>query len=341
MNKYSIAIVGANSLIGSEILRILEIRKFPLSFLRLLAVGNLTNKTLRFMQQDIPIEELTHEAFRNIDLAFFCAGVDATRHFAKAAVRDGVLVIDNSDEYRLDSDHPLVIPEVNADDIVRHTGIIVNPNSHVIPMVMALYPLEKVNHIIRVIVTTYQSVSDLDSAGINELTEQTQQVLRGEKIIPHVFSHQIAFNVLPQIDVFYESGYTKEEIRLINESRKIMRVENISISSTCVRVPVYIGHSEAVYIEFSNQITPDDVRNILRVSPGIRIDDEPTIGLYPQPINVINSDDIFVGRVRQDFTSRNGIAMWIVADNIRKGAALNMVQIAEETIRRDCLKPRN
>jgi aspartate-semialdehyde dehydrogenase len=337
MKKYSIAIVGVDSIVGNEILHILEQREFPISFLRLLAADSPEGKTLKFSGQDTPLEELTHDAFRNIDIAFFTAGVDVTRHFARTAVKDGVFVIDNSDEYRLDSDYPLVVPEVNVEDIREHQGIIVNPSSHVIQTVMALYPLEKSNHIIRATIVTHHPVSDLGYAANDELTLESRQAMEGQKVVPHVFQHQLAFNLLPQVDVFYESGYSREEMRLINESRKIMHVENISISATCVRVPVYSGLSEAIHIEFASKTSEDEIRNILREWPGIRIEDDLTIGLYPQPLLVTGTDEIFIGRIRQDILNPNGIAMWVVADNIRKGAALNMIQIAEETVKRNWL----
>ena len=339
MNKYRIAVVGADNFTGEELLHILEQRGFPISFVRFLTEDNPNGKTLNFSGEEVPLEELTHNAFRDIDIAFFTAGVDATRHYARTAVKDGAVVIDNSDEYRLDSDYPLVVPEVNLDDLKSHTGIIVNPNSHVIQTVMALAPLEKANHIVRASIVTYHSVSDLGTAASDELTLQSKQILEGRSIVPHVFQHQIAFNILPQVDTFYDSGYTKEEIRLINESRKIMHVENIRISPTCVRVPTYVGICEAIHIEFANAMTVDEVQNIYRSSPGIRIEDEATIGLYPQPVRVAGTDEIFIGRIRQEITNPNGIALWVVCDNLRKGTVLNMVQIAEELINRDWLKP--
>jgi aspartate-semialdehyde dehydrogenase len=227
---------------------------------------------------------------------------------------------------------PLVIPEVNPEDIKKHQGIIANPNCSTIQTVVALFPLHKVNPIKRVIVDTYQSVSGTGIAAMQELTTQLKLVLEGREVIPHIYPHQIAFNLLPEIDVFLDNGYTKEEWKLVEETRKIMHTEDMAISATCVRVPVWIGHSEAMHVEFTNPITPDEVRDILAHAPGVRVLDDPVVSLYPQPWAVAGSNDVFVGRIRRDTSCPNGVAMWVVADNLRKGAALNAVQIAETMI---------
>jgi len=227
---------------------------------------------------------------------------------------------------------PLVVPEVNAADIEWHKGIIASPKCSTIQMVVALYPLHKVNPIKRIVVSTYESVSSSGSAALKEMTNQARLVLEGRRICPHVYSHQIAFNILPEIGVFLDNGYTKEEQRMTEETRKIMHVEDIAISATCVRVPVWFGHSEAVNVEFSSPITPEEAKKILVQATGVRVLDDPTVSFYPQPWAASGSDNVFIGRIRKDVSHPNGLVMWIVADNVRKGAALNVVQIAEEGI---------
>lgn len=237
----------------------------------------------------------------------------------------------------MDPKVPLVVPEINPGDIKKHRGIIANPNCSTIQMVIALYPLHKVNPIERAVVTTFQAVSGTGTAAVDELILQSKQVLNGQATVPHVYPHQIAFNVLPEIDVFLDNAYTKEEWKIVEETRKIMHADNIAISATCVRVPVLVGHSEAINIEFSKPISPDDARHILIQAPGIKLLDEPTISLYPQPWSVAGTDEVFVGRIRRDASHDNGIVMWVVADNLRKGAALNAIQIAEEVVQMGCL----
>jgi len=234
---------------------------------------------------------------------------------------------------------PLVVPEINPEDIKWHKGIIANPNCATIQMVVALYPLHKVNPIKRIVVATYQSVSDMGSTAIEELRTQMRQVLDGKSTVPHVFPHQIAFNLLPEIDVFLDNGYTREEWKMVEETRKIMHAPEMAISATCVRVPVLVGHSEAVHVEFTQPMSPDDAIRILSQAPGVKILDDPAISLYPQPWPVVGTDDVFVGRIRRDVSHPNGLVMWIVADNVRKGAALNAVQIAEEMIKRGWVHP--
>ena len=239
----------------------------------------------------------------------------------------------------MDSRVPLVVPEVNPEDIKWHKQIIANPNCSTIQMVVALYPLHKVNPIKRIIVDTYQAVSGTGSAAVDELTTQAKQVLEGQTTIPHVYPHQIAFNTLPEIDVFLDNGYTKEEWKLVEETRKIMHADDIAISATCVRVPVFTGHSEAVNIEFSQPMSPDEARRILAQAPGVKLLDDPAISLYPQPWSAAGTDEVFVGRIRQDASHPCGLNMWVVADNMRKGAALNAVQIAEEMVKRGWIHP--
>jgi aspartate-semialdehyde dehydrogenase len=251
----------------------------------------------------------------------------------------GAVVIDNSAAFRMDKAVPLVVPEVNVDDIRWHKGIIANPNCSTIQMVVALYPLHKVNPIRRIVVATYQSVSGTGAAAVDELRTQVKQVLEGEVTVPHVYPHQIAFNVLPEIDVFLDNGYTREEWKMLEETRKIMHDDSIFVSATCVRVPVLVGHGEAVNVEFALPMAVDEAQRIISRAPGVKVLDDTAISLYPQPWAAAGSDEVFVGRIRRDESHPNGLAMWIVADNLRKGAALNAVQIAEEMIKRDWVKP--
>jgi aspartate-semialdehyde dehydrogenase len=334
MTGYSVAIVGATGMVGREFIKVLGQRKFPVDGVRLLASDRSSGKKLFVNHDEIVVEETTAESLKDIDIAFFSAGAEVSRHFAPIAAQAGAVVIDNSSAFRMEPDIPLVVPEVNPEDIGRHKGIIANPNCSTIQMVVALYPLHKVNPIKRIVVSTYQAVSGTGAAAVDELTTQTKQVLDGQTPVPHVYPHQIAFNVLPEIDVFMDNGYTREEWKMVEESRKIMHADELAISATCTRVPIFTGHSEAVNVEFTDIISADEAERILSKAPGVRVLDDPTISLYPQPWMVAGSDEVFVGRIRQDASSPRGLVMWIVADNLRKGAALNAVQIAEEGIKR-------
>jgi len=334
MKGYNVAIVGATGLVGQEFIKILEQRGFPIDTIHFLASDRSAGKKLFFSHAEIKVKETVPESFQGIDIALFSAGAGPSRHFSPIAAQSGAVVIDNSSAFRMDSEVPLVVPEVNPEDIKWHQGIIANPNCSTIQMVVALWPLHKVNPIKRIIVDTYQSVSGAKSAAVRELTTQARQVLDGQEITPQVFPHQIAFNVLPEIDVFLDNAYTKEEWKMVEETRKIMHAENLPISATCVRVPVFTGHSEAVHVEFSRPMSPDEARDILAQIPGVKVLDDPTISLYPQAWPAAGTDEVFVGRIRQDASHPRGLAMWIVADNLRKGAALNAIQIAEEMIKR-------
>ena len=339
MKAYRVAIVGATGMVGQEFIKVLEQRNFPVESLDLLASDRSAGKKLYFNHREIEVKETTPESFKGIDIALFSAGADISRYFAPLAVQAGAAVVDNSSAWRMDPKVPLVVPEINVEDIKKHKGIIANPNCSTIQMVVPLYPLHKTNPIKRIIASTYQSVSGTGIAAMDELTNQTKQVLNGQTVVPHVYSHQIAFNVLPEIDVFLDNAYTKEEWKMVEETRKIMHDDNIAVSATCVRVPVFIGHSEAVTVEFTNSISPDEARRILSQSPGVKLMDDPAISLYPQAYSAAGTDDVYVGRIRRDVSHSNSLVMWIVADNIRKGAALNSVQIAEEMIKRDWLRP--
>jgi len=339
VKDYKVAIVGATGLVGQEFIKVLLQRNFPISSLRLLASDRSAGKKLSVDNEEIEVEETVPELFEGIDIALFSAGAEISRHFSPIAAQQGVAVVDNSSAFRMETSVPLVVPEVNPEDIKRHKGIIANPNCSTIQMVVALYPLHKANPIKRIIVDTYQSVSGTGSTAIEELRVQARQVLDGQATIPHVYPHQIAFNVLPEIDVFLDSGYTKEEWKMVEETRKIMHADNIAISATCARVPVFVGHSEAIHLEFSQPISPDEAQQILAQAPGIKILDDTTVSLYPQAWSAAGTDAVFVGRIRQDASHPNGLAMWVVADNLRKGAALNTVQIAEEMIKNNWINP--
>ncbi|UCB43569.1 MAG: aspartate-semialdehyde dehydrogenase [Dehalococcoidales bacterium] len=338
MSEYRVAIVGATGLVGQEFINVLEQRDFPMLSVKLLASDRSAGRKLFVRHQEIEVEETVPESFEGIDIALFSAGGDTSRHFAPIAAKAGAVVIDNSSAWRMEKAVPLVVPEINPEDCKWHKGIIANPNCSTIQMVVALYPLHKVNPIKRIIVDTYQSVSGVGgAAALEELTTQARQVLGGEPTVPHVFPHQIAFNVLPEIDVFLDNDYTKEEWKMLEETRKIMHADTIAVSATCVRVPVFIGHSEAVHVEFSHPMTPDEARQILARAPGVKVLDDNSVSLYPTAWQSARTDDVFVGRIRQDASHANGLAMWVVADNLRKGAALNAVQIAEEVIKQGCL----
>ncbi len=338
MKALSVAIVGATGLVGREFIKVLEQRNFPMSSIKLYASDRSAGKRVFIGHNEVEVKETSSDSFHNIDIALFSAGSEISRYFSPIAAQSGTLVIDNSAAFRMEPKVPLVVPEINPEDIKNHQGIIANPNCSTIQMVVALYPLHKVNPIKRIVVSTYQSVSGTGAAAMEELTTQTKLVLEGQNTIPHVYPHQIAFNLLPEIDVFLDSGYTKEEWKMLEETRKIMHAPDIAVSATCVRVPVYIGHSEAVSVEFSRPISPDEARYILAHAPGVKIIDDPSVSLYPQAWAAAGTDDVFVGRIRADASHSNGLVMWVVADNLRKGAALNAVQIAEEAVRRGWVK---
>jgi len=334
MKSFNLAIVGATGLVGQEFIKVLEQRHFPMALIQLYASDRSVGKKLKVNHQEIEVKETIEGSFKEADIALFSAGAEISRHFSPIAAQAGAAVIDNSAAFRMEPDVPLVVPEVNPEDIKNHQGIIANPNCSTIQMVVVLYPLHKVNPIKRFTVSTYQSVSGTGAAAIEELSAQSKIVLQGGKAKPQVYPHQIAFNLLPEIDLFLDNGYTKEEWKMIEETRKIMHAPDIAISATCVRVPVYIGHSEAIQVEFTYPMSPEEARHILAQAPGVKVMDNPATGLYPHPWLAAGKDEVFVGRIRQDASHPNGLALWIVSDNLRKGAALNAVQIAEEMIQR-------
>jgi aspartate-semialdehyde dehydrogenase len=339
VKNYNVAIVGATGLVGQEFIRILVQRRFPMAAVRLMASDRSAGKRLPVGDREIEVEDTATASFNGVDIALFSAGAEQSRHFAPVAAAAGAVVVDNSSAWRMDKEIPLVVPEVNPEDIRLHKGIIANPNCSTIQLVVALYPLHKVNPIRRIVVDTYQSVSGTGTAAVEELKAQARQVLNDEPIIPHVYPHQIAFNVLPEIDVFLDNGYTREEWKMVEETHKIMHAPEIAISATCARVPVLVSHSEAVNVEFSQPMTVDEALQILSRAPGVKVLDDTAVSLYPQPWSAAGTDEVFVGRIRQDASHPNGLAMWVVADNLRKGAALNTIQIAEEMIKRNWVKP--
>lgn len=339
MKEYRVAIVGATGLVGSEFIKVLEQRNFPMSSVGLFASDRSAGKKLVVKGKEIEVLETTDDCFKGYDISLFSAGAGISKQFAPASAKAGAVVVDNSAAWRMDKDVPLVVPEVNIDDIKKHNGIIANPNCSTIQMVVVLYPLHKVNPIKRIIVDTYQAVAGTGTPAIEELKVQVRQVLDGKPTKPDVYPHQIAFNALPEIDVFLENGYTKEEWKMVEETQKIMHAPEVKVSATCVRVPVLIGHSEAVHVEFTHPMTPAEARDILSKAPGVIVQDDPKTHTYPQAWPSAGTDPSYVGRIRQDASNPNGLAMWIVSDNLRKGAALNAVQIAEEMIKRNWLNP--
>jgi len=326
---YVVAVVGATGAVGTEMIEVLVERKFPVTRLVLLASTRSAGGTVTFEGNEVPIEVLTKDSFAGVDIALFSAGADLSREFAPIAVKAGAVVIDNSAAWRMTPEVPLVVPEVNAHDIQRHKGIIANPNCSTIQMVVALKPLHDEARIKRIVVTTFQSVSGTGKDAMDELMAECQDLLSFKSASPKVYPYQIAFNCLPQIDDFLPSGYTKEEMKMVHETRKIMGDQSIHVTATTVRVPVYVGHSEAVNIETERKLSANDARAILSTAPGVLLYDDPAHKIYPMPLEVAGKDEVYVGRVREDESIANGLNLWVVADNLRKGAALNAVQIAE------------
>lgn len=332
--SYRIAVIGATGLVGQEFMKIALQRCFPIKWLRLFASSRSAGKRITFGESEIEVEEASAKSFRGTDIAFFSATTEVSRNLIPEAVKAGAVCIDDSAAWRMEPHVPLVVPEVNAADVEWHKGIISIPNCPTTPLVQTLWPLHQVNRVRRVIVDTYQSVSGTGVRAMQELTEQARAVLEGKPPVSHVYPHQIGFNLLPHIDVFLGSGYTKEEWKIINETKKIMHEPDLAVSATAVRVPVFNSHSEAVHVEFEQPITPEEVTDILREAPGVTLQDEASVNLYPTPVMAAGRDDTFVGRIRQDASHPNGIAFWLCSDNLRKGAALNAIQIAEELVAR-------
>ncbi len=331
-NGLVLAVAGATGAVGREMLRILEERNFPADQVRALASSRSKGTKLPFQGGQLTVEELREDSFEDIDLALFSAGGGTSKEFAPIAVRSGCVVVDNSSAWRMDPEVPLVVPEVNPHDLNTHSGIIANPNCSTIQMVMVLKPLHDYGQIKRVVVSTYQAVSGSGQKAVEELQNQVRALFNMQEPECNVYPHQIAFNCLPHIDDFIENDYSKEEMKMVNETKKILGDDSVGVTATTVRVPVFYGHSESVNIETEKKISPQEARVILSQFPGVNVLDNPKEKIYPLAINSAGQDDTFVGRIREDETIENGLNMWIVSDNIRKGAALNTIQIGEKLL---------
>lgn len=327
--RYHIAVVGATGAVGVEMLRVLERRAFPVASIRAFCSKRSVGKLVGFRNEKISVAELTRDSFRGIDLALFSAGTPVAREFAPIARDSGAVVIDNSSTFRMDPDVPLVIPEINGEDVKLHRGIIANPNCTTAVALMAIYPLHRAFHVTRVFAASYQAVSGSGARAIAELEQQVRAFAEKQAAQPQVYPHPIAFNVFPHVDVFLEGGYTKEEMKMQNEGSRIMHHPEFRASVTCVRVPVYRAHSVAVSAEFSKAVSVERAREVLAKAPGLELVDEPARNRYPMPLHVAGKDNCEVGRVRRDCALENGLAFWVSGDQLLKGAALNAVQIAE------------
>lgn len=328
-DQYNVAVAGATGAVGRKMLEILEERKFPVATLKALASAKSVGQTLTFNGGPVTVEELNENSFEGVDISLFSAGASVSRQFAPSAVKSGCIVIDNSSAFRMEPDVPLVVPEVNPDAINSNAGIIANPNCSTIQMVVVLKPIHDKFKIKRVVVSTYQSVSGSGQKAIKELQNQIKNLLDGKTAELNVYPHQIAFNCIPHIDIFLDNGYTKEEMKMIDETRKILSDPSILVSPTTVRVPVFYSHSESINVETLRPINAREVRELLSGMDGIRVTDNPETNEYPLAIDGAGKDEVFVGRIRDDISCKNAINFWVVSDNLRKGAALNAVQIAE------------
>jgi aspartate-semialdehyde dehydrogenase len=344
-NGYHVAVVGATGAVGQKMLETLEDRNFPIKELSLLASKRSAGKTVTFKGEEVTIKEATPEAFAGVDIALFSAGGSVSKQLAKEAVKRGAVVVDNTSAFRMDPDVPLVVPEVNEADLQHHNGIIANPNCSTIQMVVALQPIRKAFGLKRVIVSTYQSVSGSGATAMEELRQQSQDFLAGNEMKAEILPvkgdkkhYPIAFNALPQIDLFQDNGYTFEEMKMINETKKIMHLPELQVAATCVRLPFFQSHAESVYIEIENDdVTVEQIRSLLLDAEGIILQDDPSTQTYPTPLDATGKRDVFVGRIRKDLDNPNGFHLWVVSDNLLKGAAWNSVQIAERLIENDWL----
>lgn len=343
-DKYNVAIMGATGAVGTQFLSILEERNFPVDELKLFASEKSKGRKLKFRGKSYKVGVLGHNSFKGIDIVLSSAGAQRSLEFLPSAVKAGAVCVDNSSAFRMDKDTPLVVPEVNPHQIGSHKGIIANPNCSTIQAVVALSPIHKAAKIKRIVCSTYQSVSGAGQKKILEMEKQTEaidKVVDNWNIGSHTvdnflikeFTHQIAFNLIPHIDVFGENAYTKEEMKFVNETRKIMEDESIRVTATCVRVPIFFAHSESINVETEKKLSAKEARKILSTAPGIIVSDEPAKGKYPMPLFAEGKNEVFVGRIREDESVENGLNLWVVSDNLRKGAALNAVQIAELLIK--------
>ncbi len=331
---YRVAVVGATGAVGMHMIKVLQERNFPVGRLFLVASERSAGRRIAFKGEEHEVVALRDFDFSSIDIALFSAGSSVSKEYAPKAVESGCIVVDNSSAFRMDDSVPLVVPEVNPQDVDWHKGIIANPNCSTIQMVVAIDPLHRVNRIKKIVVSTYQAVSGKGLKAVEELKNQSADVLSNKDVVPEQFPHQIAFNVLPHIDVFVEDGYTKEEMKMLNETRKIMGDSEIDVAATTVRVPVFIGHSESVWVKFEEEMSVNRVKDILKDADGVVVVDEPSAARYPLAVDVAGRDEVFVGRIRRDLNDPSAILMWVVADNLRKGAATNAVQIAELLVKR-------
>ena len=333
-SKYNVAVVGAKGAVGSEMIQILEERKFPVAELRLFGSARSKGTTTRFQGRDIAIQELkfSPDEFTGVDIILSSPGASVSAKFVPHAIKAGAVVIDNTSAFRMNPKVPLVVPEVNPEDIAKHKGIIANPNCSAIIMLMAIAPLHKKSRIKRILCSTYQSASGAGRKAMKELETQTRDFLDGKAIKKEVFPHQIAFNLFSHNSAIEENGYNGEELKMIQESRKILHADSIRIATTCVRVPVFRAHSEAIYVEFERKMSVDKARHFLSKAPGIKLVDDPKNNHFPMPIEASGGDDVLVGRIREDLSCKNGLALFVAGDQLRKGAALNAVQIAEALI---------
>ncbi|MFO7554212.1 MAG: aspartate-semialdehyde dehydrogenase [Desulfobacterales bacterium] len=331
VKKFNVAVAGATGAVGNQMISCLEESNFPVKSIKFLATSRSVGRKLKYMGREIDVEELTENSFKGVDIALFSAGGGTSEKFAPFAAKDGCVVVDNSSAWRMDPEVPLVVPEVNPHAIAhfKNKGIIANPNCSTIQMVVALHPIHKKYGIKRIVVSTYQAVSGTGKKAVDELDHQTRAILNFKDYEKRVYPHTIAFNCLPHIDSFLENGYTKEEMKMVNETRKILEDDTIRVTATTVRVPVFYGHSESINIETKKNISAKEVRALLETTPGVKVVDDPGNNIYPLPIDAAGQDLTLVGRIRDDESVANGINMWVVADNIRKGAATNAVQIAE------------
>ena len=329
MKGYNIAVVGATGAVGAELLQVLQRRTFPVASLRAFGSSRSAGKSIQFRNESIVVEQLTKSSFGGVDIAFFSAGGEISRQFVPFARETGAVVIDNSSVFRMELDVPLVIPEINGQDVHQHHGLIANPNCTTAVALMAIYPLHNVFGVRRIFAASYQAVSGSGSRAIAELKEQVEAAAQQRLLTPQVYPHPIAFNVLPHVDAFLETGYTKEEMKMQNEGRKIMHLPEFRASLNCVRVPVYRAHSVAVSAEFERKVSVEQAREVLAKAPGLELIDEPRNNRYPTPLDVAGKDNCQVGRVRLDCVFENGLSFWVSGDQLLKGAALNAVQIAE------------
>lgn len=341
-----VAVVGATGAVGQQMIKTLQERNFPVGKLTLLSSARSAGKKVLFNGEEVVVQEATPDSFEGVDIALFSAGGSISKALAPEAVKRGAIVVDNTSAYRMDENVPLVVPEVNEDALHAHNGIIANPNCSTIQMVAALQPLRETYGLSKVLVSTYQAVSGAGAAAINELKEQAKAILEEKEFTPEILPvggdkkhYQIAFNAIPQIDKFQDNGFTFEEMKMINETKKIMSMPELPVAATCVRLPVVTGHSESVYIEIEKDgVTVADVKNLLADAPGIVLQDDPENQVYPMPADCVGKRDVFIGRIRKDLDRDNGFHMWIVSDNLLKGAAWNSVQIAESLIKLSLVK---